>query len=255
MRTVAARWARPVVTAAGLLATWWAIKHAAAIPDYLLPDPDAVLRAGWAARATLLRGAGVTLAETVLGLRIGTLLGAGFALSMVLSRAVERWLMPVLILSQAVPVFALAPLLVLWLGFGMASKVAMAVLVIFFPIAASLADGLRRTEPGWIDLARTMGATKASVLLRVRLPAAMPSFGNGLRVAAAIAPIGAVVGEWVGASDGLGYVMLNANARIRTDLMFAALGLLAVMTVSLWAIMDRGLRRLLYWAPDTTGPA
>ncbi|MBE7211240.1 MAG: ABC transporter permease [Gluconacetobacter diazotrophicus] len=231
------------------------MKVAAAIPDYLLPDPLSVLRAGWANRTLLERSATVTAAETVLGLLIGTGLGAGFALSMVFSRSVERWLMPVLILSQAIPVFALAPLLVLWLGFGMASKVAMAVLVIFFPVAASLADGLRRTEPGWLDLSRTMGAGPGATLLRIRLPAAMPSFGNGLRVATAIAPIGAVVGEWVGASSGLGYVMLNANARIRTDLMFAALLVLAVMTVGLWTAVDRALRRLLYWAPDTTTPS
>ncbi|MBE7212834.1 MAG: ABC transporter permease, partial [Gluconacetobacter diazotrophicus] len=101
-------WTRPLVTAVGLVAAWWMLKVAAAIPDYLLPDPLAVLRAGWANRALLGRSAAVTAAETALGLLIGTGLGAGFALSMVFSRSVERWLMPVLILSQAIPVFALA---------------------------------------------------------------------------------------------------------------------------------------------------
>ena len=103
--------------------------------------------------------------------------------------------------------FAIAPLLVLWLGYGMASKVAMATLVIFFPVASTLYDGLRRADPGWLDLARTMNAPPRAVLLRIRLPAALPAFASGARVAAAVAPIGAVIGEWVGASAGLGYLM------------------------------------------------
>ena len=146
----------------------------------------------------------------------------------------------------------LAPLLVLWFGFGLASKVVMATLVIFFPVTAAFSDGLRRTELEWLDLARTMGASPAALLRHVRLPAARPAFGSGLRVATAIAPIGAVVGEWVGASAGLGYVMLNANARIQTDVMFAALFVLAMVAILLWVAVDRALRRVLFWAPDTS---
>jgi putative hydroxymethylpyrimidine transport system permease protein len=171
----------------------------------------------------------------------------------VFSPLMQRWLMPLLLLSQAVPVFALAPLLVLWFGFGMASKIVMAVLVIFFPVTAAFADGLRRTDRGMLDLAMTMNASPLAILRHVRLPAALPAFGSGLRVAAAIAPIGAIIGEWVGSSAGLGYMMLNANARIETDVMFAALFVLSVMTILLWVAVDRLLRRLLFWVPDTTG--
>jgi putative hydroxymethylpyrimidine transport system permease protein len=103
--------------------------------------------------------------------------------------------------------------------------------------------------PEWLDLAHTMDARPWRVLLHVRLPAALPSFGTGLRVAAVLAPIGAVIGEWVGASSGLGYLMLNANARVRTDEMFAALLVLSVLTISVWWLVDWGVRRLLYWAP------
>ncbi|MCQ8240141.1 ABC transporter permease [Rhizosaccharibacter radicis] len=241
------------MTLAGLLAAWWLAVRCFAIPAYLLPDPGSVARALWSNRALLLDSTGTTLAETVMGLVAGTLVGAGCALLMVLSARVERWLMPIVLLSQAVPIFALAPLLVLWFGFGMASKVVMAVLVIFFPVTAAFADGLRRTAPGWLELGRTMGASPAALLWRVRLPAALPAFGSGLRIAASIAPIGAVVGEWVGASSGLGYVMLNANARTRTDLMFAALAVLAAMTMLLWVLTDRLLRRLIFWAPEEGG--
>ncbi len=243
---------RPLVTLGGLLVVWYVATRATAVPSYLLPDPRAVGEALWHQRHLLFWSAATTLAETVLGLVLGTVLGSLCALAMVFSPLLQRWLMPLLLVSQAIPVFALAPLLVLWFGFGMASKVVMAILVIFFPVTAAFSDGLRRTELGFLDLARTMGASPASMLRHVRLPAALPAFGSGLRVATAIAPIGAVVGEWVGASAGLGYVMLNANARIETDVMFAALFVLALMAILLWVLVDRALRRILFWAPDTS---
>ena len=109
---------------------------------------------------------------------------------------VRSWFLPVLVASQALPVFAIAPILMLWLGFGMASKIAMATLIIYFPVTAALYDGLRSTDSGWIDMARIMGASKHTLLKYIRLPAALPSLGSGMRIAAAIAPIGAVVGEW-----------------------------------------------------------
>jgi putative hydroxymethylpyrimidine transport system permease protein len=243
---------RPLITLAGLIALWWLATWFSGVPRYLVPDPLSVAIALWKQRDLLLWSTLTTFSETVVGLIIGTILGSFCALGMVFSPLMQRWLMPLLLLSQAIPVFALAPLLVLWFGFGMASKVVMAVLVIFFPVTAAFADGLRRTEMGWLDLARTMNASSFSILRHVRLPAALPAFGSGLRVATAIAPIGAVVGEWVGASAGLGYVMLNANARIQTDVMFAALFVLAGMAILLWVIVDRVLKRLLYWAPDTS---
>jgi putative hydroxymethylpyrimidine transport system permease protein len=144
-------------------------------------------------------------------------------------------------------------LLVLWFGFGTESKVLMAVLVIFFPVTANFADGLRRTEPGWLDLARTMNASPFAMMRHVRVPAALPAFASGLRVATAVAPIGAIIGEWVGASSGLGFVMINANARIETDLMFAALAVLSALAIGLYVLVDWALRRALYWVTDSTG--
>jgi putative hydroxymethylpyrimidine transport system permease protein len=244
--------ARPLVTLAGLLLAWWCITRFTGVPAFMLPDPGAVARAMVAQAPLLFWSTLTTLAEIVLGLLIGTLLGGSLALAMVFSRGLQRWLMPILLLSQAIPVFALAPLLVLWFGFGISSKVVMAVLVIFFPITASFFDGLRRADIGWLDLARTMNASPWAMLRHVRLMAALPSFGAGLRVAAAIAPIGAIIGEWVGSSAGLGYVMMNSNARVQTDVMFAALFVLAVVAILLWVVVDRLLKRLLYWVPDTT---
>ncbi len=165
--------------------------------------------------------------------------------------------LPLLVISQAVPVFALAPLLVLWLGYGLWSKVAMAVLIIFFPVTTAFLDGLRRTEPGMLDLASIMSATLSpfrrtvSLMLHVRIPAALPALASGLRVATGVAPIGAVVGEWVGSSAGLGYLMLHANGRMQIDLLFAALLVLALFSVLLWLSVDALLRRALPWQPDS----
>ncbi|MCE2577200.1 ABC transporter permease [Komagataeibacter sp. FNDCR1] len=251
--TAAARILRPVVTLLGLVCVWWAIARWGHVPPYLLPAPGAVARALWRQRALLGDSALTTLIETVCGLALGVGGGAMLALLMALSPVVRRWTMPLVLLSQAVPVFALAPLLVLWFGFGMASKIVMAVLVIFFPVTSSFADGLRQTPADWIDLARTMGASRWRMLLHVRLPAALPALASGVRVATAIAPIGAVVGEWVGASSGLGFLMQTANTRFETDLMFAALLVLAVMTVVLWWGMDLVLGRALYWVPVRHG--
>jgi putative hydroxymethylpyrimidine transport system permease protein len=185
------------------------------------------------------------------GLALGALLGCAMALTVAAWHGGRRWLLPLLVISQAIPVFAIAPLLTLWLGFGMGSKVAMATMIIFFPVATAFYDGLRRTDPGLLDLARTMDAGGGAVLWRMRVPSALPALASGLRVAAAVAPIGAIVGEWVGASAGLGYLMLQANGRSQTDVMFAALFVLALMALALWFTVDRLLRRAIPWQPDS----
>ena len=238
---------RALIVAAGLVAVWQAIVWLAATPPYILPGPALVL-ARWIDSAPLiLRHAGTTLSEILLGLLFGALIGAASALTLAHFRPARMWLLPVLVISQAIPVFALAPVLVLWLGYGLASKVVMAVLIIYFPVTATFLDGLRRTDPGWLDLAATMNAAPRVVLWKIRVPAALPAFASGLKVAAAVAPIGAVVGEWVGSSAGLGYLMLHANGRMQIDLMFAALLTLAVIAVVLYAVVDRVTRLMVPW--------
>ncbi|MCU5773218.1 ABC transporter permease [Erwiniaceae bacterium BAC15a-03b] len=232
----------------GFVLLWWLITLSG-IPAFLLPSPAAVAEALWHSRSVLAWHSLITASEMLSGLVLGVLLGALLALAMIASPRLQRWLMPVVVTSQAIPVFALAPLLVLWFGFGISAKVAMAVLVIFFPVASSFFDGLRRVSNDYLDLARTMGASPWAQLRHVRLMAALPAFGSGLRMAAAVAPIGAIIGEWVGSAEGLGYLMLNANARMQTDLCFAALFILVLMTLLLWKSVDALLRRLINWAP------
>jgi putative hydroxymethylpyrimidine transport system permease protein len=242
-----------LAVAALLVAAWQAVVWLAGTPPYILPGPLRAAEAWWTHRASILDNAGITVVEILLGLLIGAALGAASALTLAHFRTARSWLLPVLVVSQALPVFALAPLLVLWLGYGLASKVAMAVLIIYFPVTATFYDGLRRTDPGWLDLAATMGASPLAALMRIRVPAALPALASGAKVAAAVAPIGAVVGEWVGSSAGLGYLMLHANGRMQVDLMFAALVTLAVVAVAIYFAVDALARAALPWQPDS-GP-
>ena len=149
-------------------------------------------------------------------------MGIATALQLEMSPTARLFLRPILVFSQAIPVFALAPVLTLWLGYGLISKVTMAVLIIYFPVTSAFFDGLRKTPPGLLDLATVMQATNLRTLFYLKIPAAMPSLLSGVRLAAVYAPIGATIGEWVGSSEGLGYLMLLANGRVKTDIMCAA---------------------------------
>lgn len=240
---------RPLVTALGLLAAWEALVWLTGLPPYILPPPSRVVVVLIERFDLLTEQAAWTAAEMALGLVLGLVLGATLAVIFAASAAWRRWALPLVIVSQAIPVIAIAPLLVLWLGYGMASKVAMAALIIFFPVVSSLYDGLRRTDPGWLELARTMDASPRAILLQIRLPAALPALASGMRIAAAVAPIGAVIGEWVGASAGLGFLMTQSLARGQTPLAFAALTILCLLGLALYAVADRLARRLVPWQP------
>ncbi|QDY70184.1 ABC transporter permease [Qingshengfaniella alkalisoli] len=239
-----ARALTPIAVTALLLAAWQALVLLADLPSFILPSPWRVTTALWDNAGLIGEHAIITLTEVLLGLLVGSLLGALTALTLVSSPVARHLIRPVLVLTQALPVFALAPILTLWLGYGLWSKVLMAVLIIYFPVASAFFDGLMQTPKGWLDLAQTMQASKRATLWRIRVPAAIPSLASGLRLAAVYAPIGAIIGEWVGASKGLGYLMLLANGRAKIDLMFAALVVLATMTLLLHRLVGWGCDRL-----------
>jgi putative hydroxymethylpyrimidine transport system permease protein len=163
-------------------------------------------------------------------------------------------MLPILVFTQAVPVFALAPLLTLWFGYGMGSKIVMTVLIIYFPVTSAFHDGLTRIDSGYRDLSISMGADKWKFMQHIQIPQALPSLGTGLRLAAVYAPIGAVIGEWVGASKGLGYLMLLANGRAKIDLMFASLIVLACLTVILHIAVGMLANKLTRYAQGTPKP-
>ncbi len=242
---------RGMVAILVLVLAWQLAVTLAAPPPYILPGPLPVLRAMVVHFPQLLSHLAVTALEIVIGIVAGVLVGAACAVAMIASKVARSWLQPLLVISQALPVFALAPLLVLWFGYGLGSKIAMAMLIIFFPVAASFYHGMGRVPPQLLDLARLMGGGRLAVLRRIVIPWGLPAFASGVRMAAAVAPIGAVVGEWVGASRGLGYYMLHANGRMQIAEMFAALTLLLLLSLFLWFAVDRLMRRLVFWEPVT----
>ncbi|MGT3005554.1 ABC transporter permease [Pasteurella multocida] len=222
-----------------LLALWQSAVFFFDIPRYMLPPPNDVL--------AQLHNRYDLLWQLGLGLFLGVSLGLISALLLSASDYLSKLLLPLLVISQAIPVFAIAPLLVLWFGYGLASKIVMTILNIYFPVTAACYDGLRNTSMQWLELAKTMQASASAMLFKVRLPAALPSFASGLRIAVSVAPIGAIVGEWVGSSQGLGYLMLHANARMQVDLMFSALLILMVISLVLYFSVDYFLRKWLPW--------
>jgi putative hydroxymethylpyrimidine transport system permease protein len=243
---------RAVFVAIGLIIIWQAIVLIFRPPPFMLPPPADVLAALEARPELWQVHAVTTLTETVIGLICGASLGAALALGMSLVPPTRPILLPVMVVSQALPVFAIAPLLALWFGFGLASKIVMATIAIFFPVASAFYDGLARTDPQLLDLARLYGGGHAQQVRLLRLPSALPSLITGIRLAAVYAPIGALIGEWVGASSGLGYIMLLANGRSQTDVVFAALFLLAAMSVLLRAAVDLVTRNLTPWMPESS---
>lgn len=214
-----------------MLSLWQGIILVAGMPPFLLPSPVAVAQALWVNRSQIATHAGYTLTEVIAGFALGSALGMALAVLMGFSPRLRNVLRPILTFSQTIPVFALAPILTLWLGFDMAPKIAMTMLIVFFPVASAFLDGIVRTPQSALDLAQVMGASPRRIMWHLRIPAALPSLATGLRLAAVYAPIGAVIGEWVGGARGLGALMIHANGRMKTDLVFAALLVLSIMTV------------------------
>lgn len=240
-------WLRGATASLMILGLWQGAILIWSLPSFILPAPMAVFEVLISRWPMLWSHTWVTAQEVLIGLVLGVSVGLCFALLMLLFKPVKQWLLPILIASQAIPVFAIAPILMLWLDYGIASKVAMAAIIIFFPVTTCCFDGLRSTPLGYLDLANTLNASRWRTLWHIQLPAALPALGSGLRVAVVVAPIGAVVGEWVGSSAGLGYLMLQANARMRIDEMFAALFILSLFSVALYFSVDWLLKRSLPW--------
>lgn len=227
------------------VALWQAVVWAFAPPLFILPGPWDVAVELRTSLPMILRHAGVTLAEVILGLALGAGLGAASAIALAASPLAQRLVRPVMVFSQAIPVFVIAPILMLWFGFGIAPKVIMALLIIYFPVTSAFFDALMRTPQPWLELARVMGAPPGRIMRHIRIPAALPGLASGLRLSAVYAPIGVIISEWVGASRGIGFLILWANSRSKVDLMFATTIVLAVITLALYAAVDRACRRWL----------
>lgn len=222
-----------------LITVWWSTVIIFDIPHFILPSPDRVARVLFNRLGLISVHAATTALEIICGLLLGSFLGFTVACLIGDSKRLQSITMPALIISQALPVFAIAPILMLWLGYGFASKLAMTTLIVFFPVTASTLSGFRALPSSWETTFQTLRPRQSKLFFLVRLPLAIPYALAGVRVAASVAPIGAIVGEWVGSSSGLGYLMLHANGRGQTDLMFAALVVLCAESLIIWSLTNR----------------
>ena len=238
---------RILVTFLVIIIFWYIICLLFKLPSFILPSPDLVAIALFNNFSEILNHSSITLLEILLSLFFGIVLGSFFAVLISLSETLKRWIMPLLLASQSIPVFALAPILVLWFGYGISSKVIIGTIIVFFPIASNFSDALNKIPKEYIHAGQTLGFSKLQIFNLIKLPNALPGLFSGIRVGACFAPIGAVVGEWIGGSQGLGSYMIYSNARLQIDNMFAALIILIVITISLYHLIDLILKKLIWW--------
>ena len=250
-RTGSAAHARQYIPAAvlviGLLLLWQvgtAIWH---VPRLILPSPTDIARAGVQAAPLLGPHILQTVRETLVGFALALAGGLVLALIVDASPSLRRAVYPLLVVSQTIPIIAIAPLLVIWFGYGILPKVVVVGLVCFFPIVINAADGFQAADPDLLQLLRAMGATPRQIFWKVRAPGALPSLFTGLKIAVTYSVIGAIIGEWVGASRGLGVFMLRASNSFRTDWVFAAVAITSILSIVLFAVVAALQRALMPW--------
>ncbi|MFJ6562370.1 ABC transporter permease [Streptomyces sp. NPDC091412] len=246
---------RPFALLLVCLVAWWAVSAADLVESYLVPSPGATLDLMATKSGYLWHHSWVTTYETLLGFVIAVGVGVLAAVAMVYSSTVERTLYPILLFAQVIPKIAIAPLFVVWLGFGIAPKILIAVLIAFFPVVISMVTGLKSVDPEMIQLSQTMGASALQTFAKIRFPASFPHLFSGLKVAVTLAVTGAVVGEFVGANEGLGYVILQANGNLDTPMLFAGLLVMSLIGVVLFVIVEIAEKLLLPWHASRRGDA
>ncbi|WP_370948551.1 ABC transporter permease [Amycolatopsis sp. cg5] len=237
----------PVALLVACFVLWWAVTAAGLVKPYLVPSPADTLRVILDKPGYFGFHTWVTTYETVLGFGIAIVVGVLAAVLMVSSPAVEKTVYPLLLFAQVIPKIAIAPLFVVWLGFGLTPKIFVAVLMAFFPVVISMVTGLKSIDPEMLQLSATMGAGRGQTFRKIRFPASLPYLFSGLKIAATLAVTGAVVGEFVGANAGLGYVILQANGNLDTPVLFAGLFIMSLLGVVLFVLVEVLEQFLLPW--------
>ena len=247
------RWLLPALLLVGLIAAWQiaaetgAIANLLNLEDFLVPSPSEIASSLWENRSLLAENAWVTLREVVLGFACGLVAGVAFAIALHLSETLRRAAYPLVIASQTIPIVVIAPILVVWFGFGIGPKLAIVALICFFPITVNTLDGLRSVDPEARKMMRTLDASRSQILWRLEAPTALPYAFSGAKIAVAVAVIGAVFGEWAGSNSGLGHLMLQDNAQLETARLFAAVAVLSVIAVALFGLLALAERRIVTW--------
>jgi len=247
------RWLLPSLLLAALIGAWQIAASSGALANllnlesFLVPSPAEIAESLWNSRSLLAENAWVTLREILFGLGLALIIGTAIGFAMHLSGVLKDALNPLIVISQTIPILVIAPILVVWFGYGIWPKVTVIALVCFFPVAVSVLAGLQSTDPEATKMMRTLDGSRMQILWRVETPTAVPFFFTGAKVAVAVAPIGAVFGEWVGADSGLGHLILYDNAQLLTARLFATVVVLSVMALSLYALLALAQRRIVTW--------
>ncbi len=238
----------PALIAAGLLfGAWWLYVDLSGIRPAVLPSPDRVFREGWEFRDLLWKNTKPTLQETAIGFSVSLAVSTTFAVLIDFSMLVRRALYPVLVATQTVPLIVLAPLMIIWFGFGLTPKIILVALITFFPITVGWVDGFASSEREASNLLQSMGASRWQIFRKVRLPSALPSFFSGLRIAIVYSVIGAIFAEYAGARNGLGIFILQQQSAFRVDLVIAAVFVIIAVSVFLFTLTYLVQRLTIPW--------
>jgi NitT/TauT family transport system permease protein/putative hydroxymethylpyrimidine transport system permease protein len=253
--TAARRALAPLALVALFAGAWEAYARLGTVDDFILPAPSEIAQALWTDRGLLWDNLLVTAREVGLGILAALVLGASLAVALHFSRSLRRGVYPLLVASQAVPIVTIAPLLVVWFGFGILPKLAIIALVCFFPIVVTTLDALAAVDPDQLKLLRTLDASRWQAFRWAEAPAALPAALSGAKIAVAVAVIGAVFAEYAGSSAGLGHLMLQAIPQLETARAYAAVVLLAAFAIALFSALALAERRLVPWAHRSEGPS
>jgi len=242
------KWFAPAALLALLIGGWELLAKAGSVENYLLPAPTEVASALWRDRRLLAPDAWVTAREVLLGFALALIVGVAIAIVLHLSTTLRRAVYPLVVASQAIPVVVIAPILVIWFGFGITPKLVVIALICFFPIVVNTLDGLEGVDREQIKMMRTLGASRLDLLRRLELPSSLPFLFSGAKVAVAVAVIGAVFGELVGSDAGLGHAIQVGTAQLETARVFAAVLILSLMAIALFGLIALVERRTVPWA-------
>lgn len=221
------------------------------VPNYILPSPSAIIKALDKYKSILWEHTQTTLFEAMIGLLLAIVFAIFLAIIMNRYRLIKQMIYPILVVSQTIPIIALAPIFMVWLGFGVLPKILIVILVCFFPISISVAEGLATVDKDLINLLKSMKATPWQIFVKVELPATLPSFLSGLKIAVTYSIMGAVIGEWIGARNGLGIFLTRAMKSHHTDAMFADILIIVVMSVGLFQLVDFLGKKIMPWNKTT----
>ena len=249
---VVRRWLPALVIGGAAIGAWEGLVVVKDVPSWKLPPPSGIAVEMWEARSMLASHTWVTLEEVLVGFAIALGVGVTLAGLISLSPTLGRVLYPPVIASETVPWIVIAPLLLIWVGYGMQHKVIVVALIALFPIVVNTADGLRSADPDMVSLLRTLGASRWQIFAKVQVPSSLPSLFSGIKIAVTASVIGAVVGEWVGSSEGLGYLAIRSKSQFLTERVFASIFLLCLMGIVLFLTATLAERRLLPWYHDAS---